>query len=141
MLQISDRSEIDLKHYKSKRFALRWRTASEVVDGIGEETCASLRCRYHRRDAEEAERLSLQVFEVPFVYEEQGERRECLVKVRLCSSCGDKLRWQPQEKRHREKSRRELSPKRRPANLRDRESPKREKPDVVGREGFSDERD
>ncbi|KAL1405193.1 hypothetical protein Q8F55_008818 [Vanrija albida] len=29
---------IDLKHYKSKRFALRWRTATEVVDGKGDET-------------------------------------------------------------------------------------------------------
>ncbi|OCF43244.1 hypothetical protein I317_02954 [Kwoniella heveanensis CBS 569] len=142
---------IDLKHYKSKRLALRWRTAPEVISGIGESTCASLRCQYHqppqasssapgagaapltasnlrfrdpddidaessvrsstrhtRRgrdrvdldldlDLDEIERVMppLRSFELPFVYAEAGQRKETLVKVRLCPSCQRKLTWKP----------------------------------------------
>ncbi|RSH90458.1 hypothetical protein EHS25_001063 [Saitozyma podzolica] len=134
---------IDLKHYKSRRLALRWRTAPEVVEGIGEDTCGSLRCKWHepvrvvpgragdfdvgvgwedmsdeneeyrrgrrasdrqdgrderdeRDDASSRERQrkrrkekerttettmpDLRSFELPFVYEEAGERKEALVK-------------------------------------------------------------
>ncbi|WVQ96985.1 hypothetical protein IAU59_004094 [Kwoniella sp. CBS 9459] len=128
---------IDLKHYKSKRFALRWRTAPEVVSGIGESTCASLRCKYHQpsqsssgpapltasnlrfRDPaieagssmrsstrheddyhdsrrSEVDMPTLRSFELPFVYAEAGERKETLVKVRLCPSCQRKLKWKPE---------------------------------------------
>ncbi|KAL7423576.1 hypothetical protein Q5752_001156 [Cryptotrichosporon argae] len=110
---------IDLKHYKSKRLALRWRTAPEVVDGIGEDTCGSLRCRHHLpasadprfgdsefgtphasdagRDDEgaglgdEGSAVRLRSYELPFVYAEAGERKEALVKVRLCRRCERKL--------------------------------------------------
>ncbi|BEJ02707.1 hypothetical protein CcaverHIS631_0705020 [Cutaneotrichosporon cavernicola] len=54
---------IDLKHFKSKRLALRWRTATEVVEGLGEETCGSLRCPYHPSGSEMVE---LRAFELPF---------------------------------------------------------------------------
>ncbi|ORX34150.1 folate-sensitive fragile site protein Fra10Ac1-domain-containing protein [Kockovaella imperatae] len=119
---------IDLKHYKSRRLALRWRTAPEVVDGIGEDTCGSLRCKYHkgtetipstpqvdfddigpsiserRYDPGEEDRArrkkkrkmpALRSFELPFVYEEAGQRKEALVKVRLCPRCQAKLTWKP----------------------------------------------
>ncbi|WVR05593.1 hypothetical protein IAU60_002612 [Kwoniella sp. DSM 27419] len=122
---------IDLKHYKSKRFALRWRTAPEVISGVGESTCASLRCKYHQpasaqpvnpsnlrfRDPEASTRASssrfeddmrgeevmpeLRSFELPFVYMEAGERKETLVKVRLCPRCVGKLRWKPDAKEDR----------------------------------------
>ncbi|EIW72699.1 hypothetical protein TREMEDRAFT_26773 [Tremella mesenterica DSM 1558] len=91
---------IDLKHYKSKRLALRWRTAPEVVDGIGEDTCGSLRCKYHlpitqSTTSKRRELPRLKTFELPFVYEEAGERKEALVKVRLCPKCETKLVWKP----------------------------------------------
>ncbi|WWC60596.1 uncharacterized protein I303_103170 [Kwoniella dejecticola CBS 10117] len=127
---------IDLKHYKSHAFALRWRTAPEVIDGIGETTCASLRCKYHNpsggpeapvirsrdlrfkdpdttssthvssvrrtnhQDGEEnnggiREIPPLRSFELPFVYMENDQRKEALVKVRLCKKCEGKLRWKP----------------------------------------------
>ena len=38
---------------------------------------------------------SLRSFELPFVYEEAGERKEALVKVRLCPKCEAKLLWKP----------------------------------------------
>ncbi|WVQ71271.1 hypothetical protein IAR50_000797 [Cryptococcus sp. DSM 104548] len=152
---------IDLKHYKSKKLALRWRTAPEVVDGIGEDSCASLRCEFHhpsnqstssfmeetasrgrgssesyrpdggsfhppmistgyRQDRDhdgdrrgekrrkEKKMPRLKAFELPFVYAEAGERKEALVKVRLCPRCTDKLLWKPDQdeesKRHRHRS-------------------------------------
>jgi len=41
----------------------------------------------------------LRAFELPFVYVEMGERREALVKVRLCSRCEGKLTWKPDRER------------------------------------------
>ena len=37
----------------------------------------------------------LRSFELPFVYEEEGKRKEALVKVRLCPKCQAKLVWKP----------------------------------------------
>ena len=37
----------------------------------------------------------LRAFELPFVYEEAGERKEALVKVKLCPKCQAKLTWKP----------------------------------------------
>lgn len=113
--RVSLTPQIDLKHYKSRRLALRWRTAEEVVDGIGEDTCASLRCKYHsvpgrssaqvdfdddegrsRRKSRSAKKMPpLRAFELPFVYQEAGERKEALVKVKLCRRCEAKLTWKP----------------------------------------------
>jgi protein FRA10AC1 len=41
----------------------------------------------------------LRAFELPFVYMEMGERREALVKVRLCVRCEGKLTWKPERER------------------------------------------
>jgi len=38
---------------------------------------------------------ALRAFELPFVYEEAGQRKEALVKVRLCAKCQAKLKWKP----------------------------------------------
>lgn len=37
----------------------------------------------------------LRAFELPFAYEEAGERKEALVKVKLCPKCQAKLTWKP----------------------------------------------
>lgn len=109
-------SQIDLKHYKSRRLALRWRTAEEVVEGLGEDTCGSLRCKYHHtpqvnqvqvqvkgdkeRERKRAKKIpALRAFELPFVYLEAGDRKEALVKVRLCGRCEGKLTWKPDRDR------------------------------------------
>ncbi len=88
--------QIDLKHYKSGRIALRWRTAQEVVASIGEASCASLRCKWHsppRGDHGEAATPRLTPFELPFGYDEGGQRKSALVKVKLCENCAGKLMW------------------------------------------------
>ncbi|WVQ65213.1 uncharacterized protein L199_003386 [Kwoniella botswanensis] len=140
---------IDLKHYKSHQFALRWRIAPEVISGVGEDTCGSLRCKYHnppsttspnggererqislsnlrfkdpdtasssrlssvRRDhddddvAEDIDEIPpLSSYELPFVYMEDNQRKEALVKVRLCGRCERKLKWKSDDERDKSKS-------------------------------------
>ncbi|WOO85731.1 Protein FRA10AC1 [Vanrija pseudolonga] len=116
---------IDLKHYKSKRFALRWRTATEVVDGKGDETCGSLRCQHHTparlgdstRHSRSPPRSTtpLRTFELPFVYQEDGERKETMVKVRLCRRCEAKLKWRPDDRDSASPTRREAKTEKRSA--------------------------
>ena len=65
----------DLSRYKDKLVGLRWRTADEVKRGKGERECGARGC---------AERASLRTMEVPFGYEERGEKRQALVKAVLC---------------------------------------------------------
>ncbi|SCV70989.1 BQ2448_3751 [Microbotryum intermedium] len=98
----------DLKHYKVGAIALRWRTEEEVISGIGNLTCASLRCEYHQPDpsltsdpntmehkVEEEDlplvstRLTEQ--EMWFGYIEEGVKKSALVKVVLCRRCERKL--------------------------------------------------
>ncbi|TDL16464.1 hypothetical protein BD410DRAFT_706995, partial [Rickenella mellea] len=88
----------DLKHYKTGNFALRWRTEDEVLSGAGEETCGNTRCAYHA-PSRTLKQPPLTTLELPFAYEEQGERRSALVKVVLCERCTKKLMW----KREKEK--------------------------------------
>ncbi|KAG9089640.1 hypothetical protein FS749_001179 [Ceratobasidium sp. UAMH 11750] len=82
---------IDLKHYKSGKFALRWRTEDEVVEGYGQFTCGNTRCAYHKE--QERQQPKLLTLELPFAYEEQGEAKQALVKVVLCERCKKKLLW------------------------------------------------
>ncbi|KAL5525714.1 hypothetical protein ACEPAG_7051 [Sanghuangporus baumii] len=97
----------DLKHYKSGNFALRWRTEEEVLKGAGEETCGNTRCPLHFPSSTSTSTSmptpGLKTVELPFAYEEHGERKSALVKVVLCDACLRKLMW----KREREKKARE----------------------------------
>ncbi|KAI3624667.1 hypothetical protein CBS14141_003095 [Malassezia furfur] len=82
------------EHYRTRGIALRWRTEDEVVDGIGQFTCANQRCEWH---VEPTIRTKLETYEVPFAYEEPGEdgapvRKQALVKLVLCAACAVKLR-------------------------------------------------
>lgn len=64
------------------RIGLRWRTREEVLNGRGERTCGSKRCRNNSDDNN-----SLVTLEVPFSYYERGEKKVDLVKLKLCSTC------------------------------------------------------
>lgn len=74
---------VDLSEHKTGRIGMRWRTESEVVRGKGQFICGARKCE---------EKGELTSYEVPFRYKEQGEVRMELVKVRVCDSCGEKLR-------------------------------------------------
>ena len=74
----------DLSLYKDKKLGLRWRTEREVVSGKGQFSCGSKGC-------DSADGLAS--YEVPFAYTEAGERKQALVKLRVCARCAYKLNY------------------------------------------------
>ncbi|ETL50463.1 hypothetical protein L916_00300 [Phytophthora nicotianae] len=97
----------DLSRYKEGKIGLRWRTETEVIAGKGQFSCGNKRCD---------ERTGLHSYELLFAYIEHGERKRCLVKVRACSACAEKLfykklvemRKQERKEKKRERKRRRL---------------------------------
>lgn len=89
----------DLSRYKEGKIGLRWRTEMEVVAGKGQFSCGNKRCD---------ERAGLHSYELLFAYVEDGERKRCLVKVRTCRACAEKLFYKKlMEVRRRRQRRRE----------------------------------
>jgi protein FRA10AC1 len=74
----------ELKFYKQGKIALRWRTEKEVMVGKGQFMCASTQCDSNK---------GLKSWEVNFSYVEDGEKKNELVKVRLCPECSEKLNY------------------------------------------------
>ena len=74
----------DLSLYKENKVALRWRTEAEVIEGKGQFICGNRRC---------GEREDLKSWEVNFGYVEKGEKKNALVKLRLCPRCSKKLNY------------------------------------------------
>jgi hypothetical protein len=74
----------DLSLYKQQRIGLRWRTEPEVVTGKGQFVCGAKRCNA-------AEQLAS--YEINFAYEEAGEQKNALVKLRVCPDCARKLNY------------------------------------------------
>lgn len=72
----------DLALYRQNKIALRWRIEKEVLTGKGQFICGDKRCS--ARDA-------LKTWEVNFGYLEHGEKKNALVKLRLCPECSVKL--------------------------------------------------
>lgn len=84
----------DLTYYKENKIALRWRTEKEVVVGKGQFECGNKRCK---------EKEELRSWEVNFGYVEHGEKKNALVKLRLCPDCSIKLNYRSKKrevKRH-----------------------------------------
>ncbi|CAE6438128.1 unnamed protein product [Rhizoctonia solani] len=91
---------VDLKHYKSGQFALRWRTEPEVISGLGQFTCGNTRCAYHQADDDRpVPQPKLITMELPFGYVEDQEAKSALVKVVLCERCKNKLMWKREKDR------------------------------------------
>jgi len=80
---------IDLSRYKENQFGMRWRVEAEVVTGQGQFMCASKKCQ---------ERKKLRTWEVNFGYSEHGEKKNALVKCRLCFECSYKLNYHHKKK-------------------------------------------
>lgn len=74
----------DLTRYKENKIALRWRTESEVIAGIGQFQCGSRKC---------TETNGLRSWEVNFSYKEQDEQKNALIKLRLCPEHSDQLNY------------------------------------------------
>ncbi|XP_077206396.1 protein FRA10AC1 [Paroedura picta] len=87
----------DLTKYKENKFGFRWRHEKEVIAGKGQFFCGSKHCD---------EKEGLKSWEVNFGYVEHGEKKNALVKLRLCPECSYKLNFhhrrkevQPKKKR------------------------------------------
>lgn len=74
----------DLTMHKSNQVAMRWRTEPELVSGRGQFTCGEKHC---------SGRDGLRTWEVNFAYKEHGEKKNALVKLRLCPDCSAKLNY------------------------------------------------
>ncbi|ORZ27136.1 folate-sensitive fragile site protein Fra10Ac1-domain-containing protein [Lobosporangium transversale] len=81
---------IDLRYYREGRIAMRWRNERELLSGKGQFTCANLSCDISDE---------LESWEVNFAYVEHNEKKNALVKVRLCKKCSDKLNYKKKHKR------------------------------------------
>ena len=74
----------DMSRYREGQVGLRWRTEAEVFDGKGQFVCGNKRC---------VESGGLASFELNFTYVEHGERKQALVKLRVCPACEQKLHY------------------------------------------------
>ncbi|XP_076164969.1 protein FRA10AC1 homolog [Ptiloglossa arizonensis] len=84
----------DLTYYKQNKVALRWRTEKEVIIGKGQFECGNKKCK---------EKEGLKSWEVNFGYIEHEEKKNALVKLRLCPECSVQLNYRSQKreaKRH-----------------------------------------
>ncbi|XP_014261048.1 protein FRA10AC1 [Cimex lectularius] len=79
----------DLTMYKKNKIALRWQTEQELVTGKGQFICGAKGC---------PEKEHLKTWEVNFAYKEQGEKKNALVKLRLCNDCSTKLNYSKKRK-------------------------------------------
>ncbi|XP_050091046.1 protein FRA10AC1 homolog [Anopheles aquasalis] len=92
----------DLSRYKENKVALRWRIEQEVVSGKGQFRCGSRNCE---------EQNELRSWEVNFGYLEHGEKKNALVKLRLCPKCSDKLNYRSKKREVKRMKRRERKAK------------------------------
>jgi len=79
----------DVSRYKENKIGLRWRTEPEVVKGKGQFMCGAKKCE---------ETNNLRTWEVNFGYLEQGEKKNVLIKVRMCFECSYKLNYHHKKK-------------------------------------------
>ncbi|XP_078202194.1 protein FRA10AC1 isoform X6 [Callithrix jacchus] len=88
----------DLSKYKENKFGFRWRVEKEVISGKGQFVCGNKYC-----DKKEG----LKSWEVNFGYTEHGEKRNALVKLRLCQECSIKLNFHHRRKEIKSKKRKD----------------------------------
>ncbi|GCB64215.1 hypothetical protein scyTo_0013303 [Scyliorhinus torazame] len=79
----------DLSRYKYNKFGFRWRIEKEVISGKGQFCCGNKHCD---------EKEGLKSWEVNFGYIEHEEKRNALVKLRLCPECSLKLNYHHRRK-------------------------------------------
>ena len=79
----------DVSRYKENKIAMRWRTENELKIGKGQFVCGQRKCD---------ERELLRTWEVNFAYIEESEKKNALVKVRLCPDCSYKLNYHHKKK-------------------------------------------
>lgn len=79
----------DLAYYKENKVAMRWQTENELINGKGQFICGEKRCQ--KTD-------DMKTWEVNFGYVEHGEKKNALVKLRLCPDCSLRLNYKHKRK-------------------------------------------
>merc|ERR1711874_586791 len=105
----------DVSRYKENKIGLRWRTQPEVVSGKGQFVCGAKKCE---------EKKHLRTWEVNFGYIEHGQKRNALIKARLCFECSYKLNYHHKKKEVTRKSRKKKKKRRRSSSSSDDEREK-----------------
>ncbi|CAL1528490.1 unnamed protein product [Lymnaea stagnalis] len=82
----------DLSRYKENKIGMRWRIEQEVIDGKGQFICGNKACK------ETEDESGLRSWEVNFAYVESGQKKNALVKLRLCPDCSYKLNYRSKHK-------------------------------------------
>ncbi|XP_048362240.1 protein FRA10AC1 [Sphaerodactylus townsendi] len=90
----------DLTKYKENKFGFRWRHEKEVISGKGQFSCGNKHCD---------EKEGLKSWEVNFGYVEHEEKKNALVKLRLCPECSYKLNFHHRRKEVKPKKKRASS--------------------------------
>lgn len=111
----------DLSRYKYNQVAMRWQTKLELCSGKGQFICGEKRCQ---------EQNNLRTWEVNFGYVEQGEKKNALVKLRLCSDHSSQLNYKTKRKeikrQHKNRKKRTSKPEKEEAERRSHEEEKTE---------------
>lgn len=94
----------DVSRYKENKVAMRWRTQEEVVAGKGQFQCGARKCNEQER---------LRTWEVNFAYVEDAQKKNALVKVRLCPDCSYKLNYHHRRKEVTKKKKKKVKKKER----------------------------
>ena len=105
----------DLSRYKENKVAMRWTTENELKTGKGQFICGGRKCD---------ERELLRTWEVNFAYVEEGQKKNALVKVRLCPDCSYKLNYHHKKKEVTKKSKKHKYNKKNKKQKRKRSSEK-----------------
>jgi protein FRA10AC1 len=87
----------DFSRYKTGAIGLRWRTKEECVQGKGHFSCGNLKCD---------KVLDLNSWEMNFAYLEHQEKKNALVKIRLCPDCSYKLHYKQMKEEKKMKKKR-----------------------------------
>jgi len=74
----------DMSRHREGKVAMRWRIDKEVISGKGHFVCGAKGCEEHK---------GLRSYEVNFAYREDGERKNALVKLRVCPRCGFRMHY------------------------------------------------
>ncbi|KAI5741073.1 hypothetical protein M8J76_010084 [Diaphorina citri] len=120
----------DLSRYKYNQVAMRWQTEPELCSGKGQFICGEKKC---------TEQTNLRTWEVNFGYVEQGEKKNALVKLRLCPNDSAKLNYKHKRKeikrQHKHRKKRPDKTKADKAKQPDEEPKDKEKRDEETEEG------
>ncbi|GJP40941.1 hypothetical protein CLOM_g600 [Closterium sp. NIES-68] len=112
----------DMSRYKENKIGLRWRAHAEVLQGKGQFVCGTKGCD---------NREGLHSYEVNFAYHEAGQKKQALVKLRVCAKHAYQLNYRKEKelekKREAEQREREREERRRAEDRKHKERKKRKK--------------